>query len=282
MTITNGESRHILQTVAVDYWQPEPRVVGKLPRVWCKACRDNKQRRHCDQHQIIKCPDCKQNITSGHLHLDYVGHADVNRVLTMIDPLWNWEPCGFTEDGQPVMTIRSNKKLVMWGRLTLHGVPRLCVGTCDLDKEEADKEIVGDLIRNGALRHNVYGGLWSKSEGADFDHVIDPPVVTPISAETQRLLQPIVSDDPVGTPSTLDDRRGIKALVQDLSENQQLDLRSWCVDRDIAITLSGQVPQATTVEQCIAIRDYIVTMGDDEPMYPGTAAVIDQSLPLEA
>lgn len=275
MTVSNEVERHPLQQVAIDHWEPDEHVLGYLPRITCKACRDARGKL-CSEHTRIKCQKCRNNITSAHIDLDYVGHADVNRELTMLDPTWNWEPCGWTDDGTPAIHVRQNKVLVLWGRLTLHGVTRLCVGSCQIDKEDADKELVGDLIRNGAMRHNVYGSLWSKAEGMSYNESDEPEAKS--SEATSTATQPPSNGSTNGhakeppkiiimgdTPSTLDDRRAIKALVVDLSETQQLDLRSWCIEHDIAITLSGQVPQATTVEQCVAIRDYIMTMEDPAP-----------------
>lgn len=276
MTNTETTDRHPLQMVAIEHWKPEPEQVGHLPRVWCRPCRDEKRTRHCSEHALIRCDVCSQKITEAHLHLDYVGHADVGRALTMIDAEWNWEPCGWTEDGNPAITVRSNKVLVMWGRLTLLGVTRICVGSCEIDKTEADKELVGDLIRNGAMRHNVYGSLWSKSEGISYDDTIDTSGTTEGKGEapkqpqrpTQQQRQPtrptlVPPPTKEGTPSSVDDRRALRALCVDLAENQMLDLRAWCADRDIAITLAGQLPQSTTVEEIVEIRDYILSMDDD-------------------
>jgi hypothetical protein len=59
------------------------------------------------------------------------------------------------------------KRLVMWGYLTVHGVDRLCVGTCEPGKGDPEKELVGDLLRNGAMRFGIGTKLWSKATDAD-------------------------------------------------------------------------------------------------------------------
>jgi hypothetical protein len=119
-----------LADIAREYWTPPEELIAQLPRAGVK--------------------------------LSYVGHADVNRTLTEIDPGWSWEPLAFT-DGVPYIHWR-DKAAVLWGRLTLLGKPVICVGSCDPTKADVEKELVGDLIRNGAMRHNVYGALWSKAE----------------------------------------------------------------------------------------------------------------------
>jgi hypothetical protein len=55
----------------------------------------------------------------------------------------------------------------MWGWLVVHGTRRLCVGTCEASKGDPEKELIGDLLRNGAMRFGIGTRLWSKSDSAD-------------------------------------------------------------------------------------------------------------------
>ncbi|CAB5219111.1 hypothetical protein UFOVP227_30 [uncultured Caudovirales phage] len=105
--------------------------------------------------------------------LAYVGHGEVTRILCEIDPFWTWEPLG-VENGRPVVHIhngfipRRNADAIpvsmttMWGTLTLNGVSRLAVGSVEAHKPDRDKELVSDLLRNGAMRFGVALGLWIK------------------------------------------------------------------------------------------------------------------------
>lgn len=105
--------------------------------------------------------------------LAYVGHGEITRILCEIDPWWTWEPLG-VENGRPVIHIhrgsipRRDKEPIavdmatMWGTLTLNGVSRLAVGSVEAHKPDLDKELVSDLIRNGAMRFGVALGLWIK------------------------------------------------------------------------------------------------------------------------
>jgi hypothetical protein len=43
-------------------------------------------------------------------------------------------------------------------------VERPAYGSCEPGKRDAVKELIGDAIRNGAMRFGVAGGLWSKGE----------------------------------------------------------------------------------------------------------------------
>ena len=51
----------------------------------------------------------------------------------------------------------------MWGRITVHGKSIIGVGTCEARKGEPEKELVGDMIRNAAMRFGIGTKLWSKA-----------------------------------------------------------------------------------------------------------------------
>lgn len=136
-----------------------PEAVGKLPRVWCGKCREaNKQRRpSCDEHTKKKCQVCKNNITEAHLHLDYVGHAEITDRLLQADPFWTWEPFAIAQDGTPLIDGRGG----LWMRLTVAGVTRIGYGHADgKDGPDAIKEAIGDGLRNCAMRFGVGLDLW--------------------------------------------------------------------------------------------------------------------------
>lgn len=100
--------------------------------------------------------------------LDYVGHADVTLILCQVDPMWTYD---WNRDEYGNMAIRkSGSNLVLEGTLTVHGVTRPCVGTCQSNKGEPEKELTGDLIRNGAMRFGIATKLWSKLDDATDDH----------------------------------------------------------------------------------------------------------------
>ena len=48
-------------------------VVGKLPKVTCQACSKGS----CGDHKKAKCDGCGNYISPRHVHIEYVGHADV-------------------------------------------------------------------------------------------------------------------------------------------------------------------------------------------------------------
>jgi len=119
-----------LEDIIKQYGVPDPSIVGKLPR--------------------------------GGTTLDFVGHAEITRILIEIDPNWFWEPCGWI-DGRPAI-IETNGMAVMWGNLTILGKSMLGVGSVRADKPDLDKELVGDFLRNASMRFGICLSLWSKSE----------------------------------------------------------------------------------------------------------------------
>ena len=123
-------NQEALRKVLDDYKTPDPSIVGKLPR--------------------------------GGTQLDFVGHADITKLLIEIDPLWSWEPLDIV-DGRPAIHV-ANGMAVMWGRLTVLGKSMLGVGTVKHDKPDLDKELIGDFLRNASMRFGICLSLWTKQE----------------------------------------------------------------------------------------------------------------------
>jgi hypothetical protein len=86
--------------------------------------------------------------------LDYVGHAATTSRLLEVDPEWTWEPMAVGPNGEPLMTNGG-----LWIRLTVCGVTRIGFGD-----GKNPKEIIGDAIRNAAMRFGVALDLWSKED----------------------------------------------------------------------------------------------------------------------
>jgi hypothetical protein len=100
--------------------------------------------------------------------LDYVGHADVTSRLLEADPAWNWEPLAKDESGLPLFDLADNGKPVgLWIRLTVGGVTRLGYGSVPSNQNDAVKVLIGDALRNAAMRFGVAIDLWAKGDRAD-------------------------------------------------------------------------------------------------------------------
>lgn len=137
-----------LSEVINKYGVPDPKLVGKLPK--------------------------------GGITLDFVGHADVTKMLIEIDPEWTWEPTAFDQNGLPAYRVE-NGMAHMAGWLTLCGVRRLGVGSVMHNKPDLLKELVSDFLRNAAMRFGVCLSLWTKQEWEDVAHPAPVPSPKPVA-----------------------------------------------------------------------------------------------------
>lgn len=146
--------------------------IGKLPRLFCKDCKElSRQYRACGNHRMEKCRECGQKHSTGAMHLDYVGHAETTDRLLDVDPGWNWEPLVIGPTGPALDSLGG-----MWIRLTIGGTTRIGYGHAG-DKKGGDaiKEVIGDAIRNAAMRFGVALDLWRKTDKAEMALPTDEP-----------------------------------------------------------------------------------------------------------
>jgi hypothetical protein len=154
-----------LEEIISKYGVPDPKIVGKLPK--------------------------------GGMQLDFVGHADVTKMLIEIDPEWTWEPTAFDANGLPAYRVE-NGMAHMAGWLTILGVRRLGIGSVMHNKPDLLKELISDFIRNAAMRFGVCLALWTKQEWEDVSHTPSTPVAKPApvaKVEPAKPSDPLVSMD---------------------------------------------------------------------------------------
>lgn len=150
----------LLRAVPGKWAQPPETMIAKLARYVGPKNQPKPDKQHCQE--------CGQRHEFPAIHLDYMGHADVTLALIEVDPMWNWEPTRWSDQGEPLY-LNKGGRLVMWGWLTVLGKRVLCVGTCESGKSDPEKELIGDLLRNGAMRFGIGTKLWSKADDED-DH----------------------------------------------------------------------------------------------------------------
>lgn len=130
----------------------EPNQIGLLPRATKKDAEKG------------KCNVCKGYHGLPAIHLEYVGHAAVTDRLLEVDPGWYWEPVAFGADGLPQFDNIGG----LWIRLTVLGVSRLGYGNAEkkplMDMGSREKEVIGDALRNAAMRFGVALDLWHKGD----------------------------------------------------------------------------------------------------------------------
>jgi len=161
-------------------------VIGKLPKVTCRDCSKGS----CGEHRKAKCQECGNYISTAHIHIDYVGHADVTDRLLEVDPEWDWQPMATDPDpeilkaaiasGNPdiVRLVMENAPpklerngagypVGLWMRLKVGDTNRIGYGTVPATQMDAEKVLIGDGLRNAAMRGGVALDLWAKGDRAD-------------------------------------------------------------------------------------------------------------------
>jgi hypothetical protein len=141
-----------------------PNQISKLP----KATKAQTDAVKADFKVGIRCKACGQWHHKDVVHLDYVGHAALTDRLLDCDPCWNWEPVAILPNGTPEFDRVGG----MWIRLTVCGITRLGYGHPDgKTGGDAIKEVIGDALRNAAMRFGAALDLWHKGDL----HVDDAP-----------------------------------------------------------------------------------------------------------
>lgn len=165
--------------------EPKPEVLEiekeapvDLPPAWVKELRkpfddkaSGKLFKAYDKDESKRRPKANCGIcgsyhtTAPGVHLDYVGHGAVTDRLLTVDPYWSWEPLAFDEHGLPrFMRAAAGNPLGLWIKLTIKGVTRLGYGSVEGNAFEPEKQLIGDAIRNAAMRFGVALDLWTKEK----------------------------------------------------------------------------------------------------------------------
>jgi hypothetical protein len=125
----------------------------------------------------------------------------------------------------------------MWGELTLLGQARLGVGSVRADKVDLDKELVGDFLRNAAMRFGICLSLWTKQEWEDLGDTSKKPapVVTTRATgeEQQRTPAPKVKPPTPVAPSK-------EFSTELLSQKQREDFEKACKDKGFSTIMVAQ------------------------------------------
>ena len=150
---------------------PRAKFDKKDPKGECTG--DNNARgdgRTCGKYHVLPA-----------VHLDYVGHAAVTERLNTVAGVdgWDWEPMSMDSNGLPLIT-EVNGEANLWIFLTIGDVTKKGNGTCAKGRTDRDKVLIGDALRNAAMRFGIALEMWNRDRHVDEDD--DPPTV----AETKR------------------------------------------------------------------------------------------------
>ena len=164
--------------------------ISKLPKETRAQADERKARKQgC---MVWKCPECGGAHHKDATHLDYVGHAALTDRLLDCDPHWYWEP--YVADGLP------NAGNGMWIKLHVCGQSQIGYGHAD-GKQGGDaiKEIIGDALRNAAMRFGAALDLWHKGD-LHLDESEEPAPAKP--AEALSDAQWMIISDLIGQTNT--------------------------------------------------------------------------------
>src|SRR5258708_7125877 len=133
-----------------------PNQIGKL-------AKGSKAQTQCDPKEKQNCSICGGWHHPKMIHLDYVGHAALTDRLLDADPSWFWEPLAL-KDGLPAFDADGG----LWIKLTVCGTTRLGYGNAaESEYKEIgsrQKEVIGDALRNAAMRFGAALELWHKGD----------------------------------------------------------------------------------------------------------------------
>lgn len=133
--------------------------ISKLP----KETKKQREQREANMNLGVRCQICGGWHHKDAVHLDYVGHAALTDRLLDCDQQWSWEPAAL-RDGLPAFDATGG----LWIRLTVCGVTRLGYGHAaakpQMDPGAREKEVIGDALRNAAMRFGAALDLWHKGD----------------------------------------------------------------------------------------------------------------------
>jgi hypothetical protein len=158
------------QTIADLLREPfPPESIGTKPSITCRACAHRSA--VCDVHEVVYCGDCGRDITTAHVHVDFVGHAYVRERFCDVDADWTWRPMALNAQGLPALDDIGG----LWILLTLGGKTLPGYGDAPSNSGgNAVKEAIGDALRNAGQSFGVALDLWKRAPGLPDLSLSDP------------------------------------------------------------------------------------------------------------
>lgn len=198
-----------------------------------KLAKGSKAQTQCAANEKANCAVCGGWHHPKMIHLDYVGHAALTDRLLDVDPDWVWEPLAF-RDGLPAFDSTGG----LWIKLTVSGTTRLGYGNAPTSEYKEvgsrEKEVIGDALRNAAMRFGAALDLWHKGdlhlpdgepvadveerELIDNTKKVNMIVVDNMVAEAVRL----VDADGEGEGGMEESRRAAHAIVATLTNDEKM------------------------------------------------------------
>lgn len=217
-----------------DTWLlPHADMVEYRPVISCRACSSS-DGNVCSRHRKGECSVCGAWITQAHSHLSYSSHASITAALAQIDPAWAWLP-GWAD---PLSTGAFPEGLGPWAlcddprhptsllaRLVLLGHVRPGIGTVSrYSVENSTKELIGDFLRNAAMRFGIHLGLWTGAVEAPRPRMSYPSTAAqepadPSPMSSPRDPSPRASGEPTEASDDAQARTALSRLLLSVPES---------------------------------------------------------------
>lgn len=211
--------------------------ISKLP----KPTKKQTDEVRADFKKGIRCQECGQWHHPDVVHLDYVGHAALTDRLLDCDPHWYWEP--YVAPGLP------NPGNGMWIKLHVCGQSQIGYGHADgKSGGDAIKEIIGDALRNAAMRFGAALDLWHKG-----DLHLDE------SEEPQAKQEPAKREP--AKPAVVNDAQWM--AITDLIEKTSSDAKAFCDHYNIASV--KELPAAAFNQARNALQKKLTKLAEPKP-----------------
>jgi hypothetical protein len=240
--------------------------VGKLPK---PTKRDAKKGKCKPQREGGDAPTWQDYCCGGYhglpaVHLDYVGHAAVTDRLLEVDPEWKWEPkAGWDENGEPrFVRDDQGRPIRLWIDLTVLGVTRPGVGTVEAGAFDAEKQLIGDALRNAGMRFGVALGLWIKGSEEEHAAKADTPAPATEDDPEQWFRDNGWADGKVAHDAY---RAQSVALRNSLGAEARADFRDWMEEHDLAFNRAHTRTEAEAIrEELEGLRDFETTFAPED------------------
>lgn len=206
--------------------EAKPAEQGRQPDYWelREMERQAKQERALADLRAPFPPDMISKLPRGKSWIDFVGHADLTHRLLDVDPFWNWTPAAYDELGRPAMDYTDKGQPIgMWIKLTVAGVTRLGYGSCTPGKNDAVKELIGDALRNAAMRFGAALDLWSKSDRAEAAKTSTDPGLQTVREDVHRAME----NRPPAEPFVEGPTEDLTPFTKKLTQPQRSKLLKW-------------------------------------------------------
>lgn len=213
----------------------KPHQISKLP----KETGNQAKQRKADQDAgkwPAQCGVCGGYHHPKAVHLDYVGHAALTDRLLDADPYWSWEPLAFTSDGMPALDRNGG----MWIKLTVGSVTRLGYGSADgKSGGDAVKELIGDALRNAAMRFGAALDLWHKGDL----HIDDPGEDDKPKASVETNPPPQFNPKPPATPTLAERANRLESALRAKQGDADAVQKVWDSASALCADLDDKAPE---------------------------------------